>query len=70
MLKGGISTHINTRHQAITCMKEYEGKSFEVSIHDMIVQFYTATVGLLMLYVLIHSSANGRFGLRPIFDFF
>ena len=30
MLKGGVSTNINTRHQCITAMKEYESKSLEV----------------------------------------
>ncbi|GFT07519.1 nuclear pore complex protein Nup98-Nup96 [Nephila pilipes] len=29
MMKGGVSTSIGTRHQCITCMKEYENKSLE-----------------------------------------
>ncbi|XP_017779543.1 PREDICTED: nuclear pore complex protein Nup98-Nup96 isoform X2 [Nicrophorus vespilloides] len=29
MQKGGSSTMIQTKHHSITCMKEYEGKSFE-----------------------------------------
>ncbi|KAG8180121.1 hypothetical protein JTE90_012136 [Oedothorax gibbosus] len=29
MIKGGTSTNISTRHQCITCMKEYENKSLE-----------------------------------------
>ncbi|XP_067137824.1 nuclear pore complex protein Nup98-Nup96-like isoform X2 [Centruroides vittatus] len=29
MMKNGVSTNINTRHQCITCMKEYENKSLE-----------------------------------------
>ncbi len=29
MLKSGVTTNINTRHQCITCMKEYENKSLE-----------------------------------------
>lgn len=29
MMKGGVSTNISTRHQCITCMKEYENKSLE-----------------------------------------
>ena len=31
MVKNNVSTTVNTRHQVITAMKEYEGKSFEVS---------------------------------------
>ncbi|TRY63912.1 hypothetical protein TCAL_05590 [Tigriopus californicus] len=29
MLKSGVTTNINIRHQCITCMKEYEAKSIE-----------------------------------------
>lgn len=29
MMKNGVSTNISTRHQCITCMKEYENKSLE-----------------------------------------
>ncbi|CAG9854284.1 unnamed protein product [Phyllotreta striolata] len=29
MLKNGVATSINTKHHSITCMKEYENKSFE-----------------------------------------
>ncbi|XP_044765437.1 nuclear pore complex protein Nup98-Nup96 isoform X2 [Coccinella septempunctata] len=29
MQKGGVTTSINTKHHCITCMKEYENKSFE-----------------------------------------
>jgi len=29
MLKSGVQTNINTRHQCIVCMKEYENKSME-----------------------------------------
>ncbi|XP_054715876.1 nuclear pore complex protein Nup98-Nup96-like [Uloborus diversus] len=29
MMKGGVSASISTRHQCITCMKEYENKSLE-----------------------------------------
>ena len=35
MLKGGVSTSINTRHQCITAMKEYESKSLEASNLDI-----------------------------------
>ncbi len=28
-MKSGVTTNINTRHQCITCMKEYESKSLE-----------------------------------------
>ena len=31
MLKGGNQQNMNTRHQCITAMKEYEAKSLEVS---------------------------------------
>lgn len=31
MVKSGVSTNINTKHQCITAMKEYESKSLEVS---------------------------------------
>lgn len=31
MVKSGVSTSINTKHQCITAMKEYESKSLEVS---------------------------------------
>lgn len=30
MVKGGVTTSINTKHQCITAMKEYENKSLEV----------------------------------------
>lgn len=29
MIKGGVNTTINTRHQSITVMKEYDSKIFE-----------------------------------------
>lgn len=29
MMKNGVAQSINTKHHSITCMKEYEGKSFE-----------------------------------------
>lgn len=29
MVKNGVSTNINTRHQCITAMKEYQSKSLE-----------------------------------------
>lgn len=32
MSKSGVTTNINTRHQCITAMKEYENKSLEVSV--------------------------------------
>ena len=35
MLKAGVSTSINTRHQCITAMKEYENKSLEVSVSSL-----------------------------------
>ncbi|GIY84618.1 hypothetical protein CDAR_169222 [Caerostris darwini] len=38
MMKGGVSTSIGTRHQCITCMKEYENKSLE----ELRVEDYTA----------------------------
>ena len=28
-MKSGVTTNINTRHQCISCMKEYESKSLE-----------------------------------------
>lgn len=31
MVKAGVTTSINTKHQCITAMKEYENKSLEVS---------------------------------------
>ena len=30
LLKNGVTTNINTLHQCITAMKEYENKSLEV----------------------------------------
>lgn len=30
MVKAGVTTSINTKHQCITAMKEYENKSLEV----------------------------------------
>lgn len=30
MVKSGVTTSINTKHQCITAMKEYENKSLEV----------------------------------------
>jgi hypothetical protein len=35
MVKNGITTTVNTRHQSVTVMKEYEAKSFEVSCLSM-----------------------------------
>lgn len=32
MVKAGVTTSINTKHQCITAMKEYENKSLEVSL--------------------------------------
>lgn len=29
MMKNGVAQSINTKHHSITCMKEYENKSFE-----------------------------------------
>lgn len=29
MMKNGVASSINTKHHSITCMKEYENKSFE-----------------------------------------
>lgn len=29
MMKNGVAQSINTKHMSITCMKEYENKSFE-----------------------------------------
>lgn len=31
MVKAGVTTSINTKHQCITAMKEYENKSLEAS---------------------------------------
>ena len=31
MVKNGVTQNINTKHQCITAMKEYEGKSLEAS---------------------------------------
>ena len=38
MMKNGVSTNINTRHQCITCMREYETKSLE----ELRLEDYTA----------------------------
>lgn len=35
MVKAGVTTSINTKHQCITAMKEYENKSLEVSQSTM-----------------------------------
>lgn len=32
MVKAGVTTSINTKHQCITAMKEYENKSLEVRL--------------------------------------
>lgn len=32
MVKAGVTTSINTKHQCITAMKEYENKSLEVCV--------------------------------------
>lgn len=32
MVKAGVTTSINTKHQCITAMKEYENKSLEVKL--------------------------------------
>lgn len=29
MMKNGVASNINTKHHSITCMKDYENKSFE-----------------------------------------
>ena len=31
MMENGVTTNINTKHQCITAMKEYENKSIEVN---------------------------------------
>ena len=35
MVKSGVTTSINTKHQCITAMKEYENKSLEVGQEDL-----------------------------------
>jgi nuclear pore complex protein Nup98-Nup96 len=40
MIKNGVSNQVNTRHQTITLMKEYENKSMEVRFSALKISDY------------------------------
>lgn len=46
MVKAGVTTSINTKHQCITAMKEYENKSLEVRLEA---ELWSALIGSYMI---------------------
>ena len=59
-MKNGVTTNINTKHQCITAMKEYEAKSLEVSkvFAIRLIMFYKFILVFCLFVLFFNESRN------------